>query len=276
MRKKLITMLTITTMTLSLLVGCGQQATPNTNEDTSTEQNTEVEVVEPTATPEVEPTMEPVVEPTTEPEVEDPVVEPTEEPTIENGEDEFYSDSYQWAFPEGLDGFTDKFVIASDETMSFNCTHYVDINGNEMNFSWVGPTALGEKASTYKNTLTLYDSAGEYALRAFTTGELSPETYDELKSYVKETIISFAAPETPYIPDGYYNANIGDNYMSYTYAIAGDISGNAYKGYEHYICDRENGLCYQFSYLENVNIYDDTRAMNVIDSIDFWDYIPEE
>jgi len=274
MRKKLITMLTITTMTLSLLVGCGQQATPNTNEDTSTEQNTEVEVVEPTATPEVEPTMEPVVEPTAEPEVEDPVVEPTEEPTIENGEDEFYSDSYQWAFPEGLEGFTDKFVLASDETMSFNCTHYVDPNGNEINFSWVGPTVLGENAGLGENgtTLILENSSGEYALRAFTTGEISPETYDEIASYDKETIISVAPPDAPYPTNGYYEANSGDTYSSFTFELVGD----KIRGYYHIIADKEKGLCYQFGYFEDIKIYDDSRAMNVINSLEFWDYIPEE
>ena len=262
MKKKIYAVMLVVAMLAMTLVGCGSDTTDTTNTTNDVTVNTEVE--ESGEDVVVEPTEEPIVEPTTEPEVEDPVVEPTEEPTIETGEDEFYSDSYQWAFPEGLEGFTDKFVLASDETMSFNCTHYVDPNGNEINFSWVGPTALGEKAGLGSNgpTIILKNS----------TGELSPETYDEIKSYDKETIISFAANDSPYIPDGYYNANIGDTYMSFTFAVASDT----HKGYNHYIMDREKGLCYQFVYLESIEIYDDTRAMNVINSLEFWDYIPEE
>lgn len=272
MKNKFIAMLTITTMTLSLLVGCGQPATPNTNEDTSTEQNTEVDESGDDVV--VEPTEEPIEEPTTEPEVEEPVVEPTEEPTTEDGESEFYSDSYRWVFPEGLDGFTDKFVLASDETMSFNCTHYVDPNGNEMNFTWVGPTVLGESAGLGSNgtTIILGNSSDEYALRAFTTGEISPESYDNIASYDKETILSVAPPDAPYPTNGYYEANPGDTYSSFTFEVVGET----HRGYYHIIADKEKGLCYQFVYLESIEIYDDSRAMDVINSLDFWDYIPEE
>ena len=288
MKKKIYTLMLVVAMLAMALVGCGSDTNGNTDVESATNTtdttNTTNDVTVNTEVEEsgedvvVEPTKEPIVEPTTEPEVEEPVVEPTTEPevetTVENEEDDFYSDSYQWTFPSDMDGFTDKFVYASDETMSFNCTHYVDPNGNEMNFSWVGPTELGENAGFGSNgtTLILKNSSGEYALRAFTTGELSPETYDEIKSYDKETIISFAAKDSPYITDGYYDSNIGDTYMSFTFAVASDTQ----KGYNHYIMDREKGLCYQFVYLENNDIYDDTRTMNVINSLDFWTYNPGE
>ena len=44
----------------------------------------------------------------------------------------------------------------------------------------------------------------------------------------------------------------------------------------NYVVDLNRGTCYQFTYLENNEVYDNSRAMFVINSIDFWDYIPEE
>ena len=267
MKRRFYALMLVVAMLAMTLVGCGSDTTDTTNTTNDATVNTEVEESGDDVVTEM-----PTEEPTTTPEVEEPVVEPTEEPETPQ-----YAYSHTWVFPDGLEGFTKKFLNENYPEWSVNETHYVDINGNEMNFEWEGPAGLGEKANTNKKTLSLYDSAGEYVLRTFTTGELSPETYDEIKSYDKETIISFAAASTPYVPNGYYNANIGDTYMSFTYAVAGDIpEGGTYMGYEHYIMDRDKGLCYQFSYLENTDIYDDTRAMNVINSLDFWDYIPEE
>lgn len=184
MKKKFIAMLTITTMTLSLLVGCGQPATPNTNEDTSTEQNTEVNTEVEESGDDVVTEM-PTEEPTTEPEVEEPVVEPTEEPTTEDtseNEEPVYEYSHTWAFPDDLDGFTRKFLNEDYPEWSVNHTHYVDPNGNEMNFRWEGPAELASNAGLGNNgkTLNLGNSSGE----------LSPEDYEETINYSKETIES--------------------------------------------------------------------------------------
>lgn len=261
MKNKFIAMLTITTMTLSLLVGCGQPATPNTNEDTSTEQNTEVEESGDDVV--VEPTEEPIEEPTTEPEVEEPVVEPTEEPeTLQ------YAYSHTWVFPDGLEGFTRKFLNEDYPEWSVNHTHYVAPNGNEMNFRWEGPAELGSNAGLGNNgkTLNLENSSGE----------LSPEDYEETINYSKETIISFASTDVSYIEDGYYNAIIEDNYLSYTFAVEGVGDNANCQGYCHFILDFENGACYQFTYLEDISIYNDQRALSVVNSLEYWNYIPEE
>lgn len=271
MKNKFIAMLTITTMTLSLLVGCGQPATPNTNEDTSTEQNTEVDESGDDVV--VEPTEEPIEEPTTEPEVEEPVVEPTEEPETPQ-----YAYSHTWVFPDGLEGFTRKFLNEDYPEWSVNHTHYVAPNGNEMNFRWEGPAELGSNAGLGNNgkTLNLGNSSGEYALRAFTTGELSPEDYEETINYSKETIVSFASSDVAYIEDGYYVATIEDNYLSYIFAIKGIDNNENHQGYCHFFMDFENNACYQFTYLEDISIYDDERALSVVNSLEYWDYIPEE
>ncbi len=269
MKKKFIALLTITTLSLSLLVGCGQQATTNTNEDTSTEENTEVNT-------EVEESGEDVVvempteEPIATPEVEEPVVEPTTEDEF----DGFYSDSYQWAFPEsiGVEGFTDKYVLASDETMSFNCTHYVAKDGTEMNFSWVGPTELGEKADAGNTTLFLYGNDSAYELRAWNGGELKLEELEECLALEKDVWTSLSGSDITYPEDGYYNIERINNIVYVTYAVKTDTMN----GYSYFICNGDVENYYMFTYLERNEIYDDTRAMNVINSLEYWTYNPGE
>lgn len=262
MKNKFIAMLTITTMTLSLLVGCGQPATPNTNEDTSTEQNTEVDESGDDVV--VEPTEEPIEEPTTEPEVE----EPTTEDTSEN-EEPVYEYSHTWAFPDGLEGFTRKFLNEDYPEWSVNHTHYVAPNGNEMNFRWEGPSGLGESANAGEKVLYLYGENCE--LRAWTYGYVDGD-YESCLEMDKATWTGFAPDDIPYVEGGYYNVETTDDVIKVVFAVENEN----YKGYNCYITDSTNAICYQFAYHENIETYDDTRAMNVINSIMYWDYIPEE
>ena len=71
--------------------------------------------------------------------------------------------------------------------------------------------------------------------------------------------------------DGYYNVEITENTIEVTF----EVENNDYKGYNYYVIDVENGICYQFAYVENIEVYDETRALNVVNSIEYWDYIPE-
>ena len=261
MKKKIYALMLVVAMVAMTLVGCGSDTTDTTN--TTNDVNTETE----------ESGEDVVVEPEVEvPETEVPEVESTEEPTTE--EDEFYSDSYQWAFTEslGVEGFTDKFVLASDETMSFNCTHYVAKDGTEMNFSWVGPTALGEKAGAGDKTLFLYGNDSAYELQAWTYGLVDETRFAEDLEYSKETWTSFALTETPYVENGYYDIQTTDTIIKVVFEVANETQ----KGYNYYVVDLNRETCYQFAYLENIEIFDDVRAMNVINSIDFWTYNPGE
>ena len=263
MKKKFIAMLTITTMTLSLLVGCGQSATPNTNEDTSTVQNTEVKE---SGDDVVVATEEPIVAEV----VEDVVAEVVEEESVTIN----YEYAYDLKFPNGMTGFTKKYLNETVPEWSLNETHYVDTNGNEMNFEWEGFATLGESAgvSTGHPTLILIDADGNYTLRAWTYG-----TVDEVKfamdlEYSKETWTSFASVDIPYVENGYYDIQTTDTTIEVVFEVANDTQ----KGYDYYVVDLNRGTCYQFTYLENNEVYDNSRAMFVINSIDFWDYIPEE
>ena len=268
MKKKIYAVMLVVAMLAMTLVGCGSDTTDTTNTTNDVTVNTEVE--ESGEDVVVEPTTEPIVEPTTEPEVEEPVVEPTEEPTTEDGEDEFYSDSYQWAFPEsiGVEGFTDKFVYANDETMSFNCTHYIAKDGTEMNFSWVGPTELGEKADAGNTTLFLYGNDSAYELRAWNGGELKLEELEECLALEKDVWTSLSGSDVSYPENGYYNIERVDNIVYVTYAVKTDTMN----GYSYFICNGDAGNYYMFTYLENNEIYNDERALSVVNSLEYWTY----
>ena len=247
MKKKIISLTLATLMVVATLVGCGSKekpVTPNTNTEVTTE----------TPTPD-----------TTTPEVDVPETEVgTTTP------EDVFSTSYALDFPSGMTGFTDKFVFASDETWSLNDTHYVDAEGNEMNFEWEGPTTLGENAvvSSGHPTLVLGETSGKYVLCAWTYGYVDEAKFKADLEFTKETWTSFASVDIPYVENGYYNIETTDTTIEVTFEVANDTK----KGYDYYIVDLNEETCYQFTYLEDKTIYDDTRAMKVVESIKYWDY----
>ena len=57
--------------------------------------------------------------------------------------------------------------------------------------------------------------------------------------------------------------------------ITFETEQNTFRGYSHFILDREKGLFYKFLYFEL--FFDETRAMDVINSINIWaDYESNE
>ena len=254
MKKRILTLTLAVMMIAATLIGCGNSTNENVTPETNTEVTTE------TPTPD-----------TTTPEVDVPE---TEVGDNDVDVETFFSTSYALDFPDGMTGFTDKYVFSSDETWSLNNTHYVDNSGNTMNFEWEGPTELGELATSVSTNLFLFSPNKDHMLIAYTTGALSPETYDETITYGKDVITSFANNELKYVPEGYYNANVGDTYTTYTFAVKGDVNSDTYVGYAHYILDRNSGICYQFVYSEKEAIYDDARTLKLVNSIKIWEYTP--
>lgn len=247
--KKRIISLTLAAMMLAVtLIGCGN----STNENVTPE-NTEVTTETPTPD-------------TTTPEVDVPE---TEVGDNDVDVETFFSTSYALDFPEGMTGFTDKYVFSSDETWSLNNTHYVDNSGNTMNFEWEGPAELGESAGTNGNTLSLL--GGNYTLWCWYPGEMGLTNMDELNELLevdKETWYSLATI-TP-ITDGYYDIERVDNMVYVTYAV----KENGMTGYARFLANGETNNYYRFVYLENDTVYDDARAMKVVESIKYWDYEP--
>ena len=295
MKKRITSLILVVAMLAMTLVGCGSDTTDTTNttNEPNIETNTEVdEPVEdvvtgvPTDVPTEEPIETPSVdEPTEDIEVEEPiensevdaatddeVVDDAKDDVVveDSNEDEKYSDSYSWTFPEGMDGFTDKYVFNGNESWSLNFTHYVNNDGKEMNFLWEGPTALGERATSNGKALFLFGENNNYHLCVW-NGNYGEGDYENCINLSKETWTSFAPVDIPYVENGYYDVEVTDTTIEVTFKVL----GIGYEGYNYYVLDTINEIGYQFAYLENIEIYDDTRAMNVINSISYWDYIPE-
>lgn len=176
-------------------------------------------------------------------------------------------------FPTG-EGYTEKIRATeydenADPNWSYNKTYFLDCNGNVMTFKWDGPTTLGTTAWTSDEAIIMSNSAGEYALRAFTTGEETPEGFEELKSLNKDFVITCVPGDVSYIENGYYNVNIGDDVIIFSFAIEGPVNNinNIGKGYAWLYVNKITGASYQFYYLEKLSNYDDARAWKVVESL---------
>jgi hypothetical protein len=181
------------------------------------------------------------------------------------------SDIYTLEFPEAVvgSGYTEKCVLADDASMSINYTHYEDSEySRTVDFSWRGPTTLGNVATTvdgdYGNELFLYDKNNVndyvYGLHYWYGGTLVNEE-DYMKNISKEAILNCTAAE--HSSNGYY-----DVYEDETmYRVIFSVYGDDYKGYDCYIDDYKTNTCYQFTYCEKNSVYDDARALTLVESI---------
>ena len=131
MKRRFYALMLVVAMLAMTLVGCGSDTSNTTNTTNDVTVNTEVEESGDDVV--VESTEDPVATP----EVDEPVVEA--EPTPDgndNGENVTinYEYAYDLKFPNDMTGFTKKYLSETAPEWSLNETHYVDTNGNEMNF----------------------------------------------------------------------------------------------------------------------------------------------
>jgi hypothetical protein len=179
------------------------------------------------------------------------------------------SDIYTLEFPEAIvgSGYTTKCVLADDESMSINYTHYEDSASNlTIDFSWNGPTTLGDVATTVNGTHTelfLYDKNNvndySYSLHYWYGGEITNEE-DYIKNFSKDVILG-ASPENA--SNDYYDIYEDETMWRVIYSVYGDN----YKGYACFIDDYKVNTCYEFVYVEKNSVYDDARALALVESI---------
>ena len=259
MKRRFYALMLVVAMLAMTLVGCGSDTSNTTNTTNDVTVNTEVEESGDDVV--VESTEDPVATP----EVDEEVVVSTEE-----SETPKFSYELTLAFPDGMEGFTRKYLNEEFEDWSLNETHYVATNGTEMNFTWEGPATLGENATAGESSLYLYGE-DNYNLRAWNGGELKLEELEECLAFEKSVWTSLSGSDVSYPEDGYYNVERIDNIVYVKYAVKTDTMN----GYSCFICNGDAGNYYMFTYLERNEIYDDTRAMNVVNSIAYWDnYTP--
>ena len=172
-----------------------------------------------------------------------------------------------------MEGFTRKYLNDDLTEWSLNETHYVANDGTEMNFTWEGPASLGETAWSGEKTLFLTDARYDYELRAWCFPIATQE--DALRNFDKDTIVNWDANATIYTENDYYDFTDGEKVARVIFKITRNIDGIEYIGYACYFDNYETNVCYQITYLEKAEVFDDTHALNVVNSLDFWnDYTP--
>lgn len=256
MRKKFLCFLFTSSLIAATLAGCNSSTeTPTSSNSTTKKTETTSENI---TTEEITTNI-----PTTDSDSSSDTTEPTTAINPSGAKTYYFSSEVIGS------GLNEQIVSNDDEKWSLNKTHYVNPDSDIMNFSWEGPIGIGEVAySTSSGTaLIMKNSTGEYALRALTTGETPTETFDATKSWTKDQIIACVHKDVSYIKDGLYDSDISDNTLKYTFAIESEIDEKLHKGYAYFIMTRDTGLCYQFYYLESSDVYDDARALKVINSI---------
>lgn len=268
MKRRFFTLMLVVAMLAMTLVGCGEttDTTDTTNNDTNVETDVEVDA----------PTDDTVVEDTADvPVVDDAKDEANSNDDVVNGEDDkpVYEYATTWEFPIGMDGFTNKYLNEEYPNWSVNYTHGVAANGNEMNFRWEGPIELGEIAGVNGNTIALSDSNNNFEISAWSFPISTNE--EALSNYDKEEIISWNASVTPYINGEYYEFIEEETTSRVIFKVTSNRNGVEYTGYACYVDNYETMVCYQMVYLENNETFDDSRALAVVKSFDFWNYIPE-
>lgn len=247
MKRKVISLILLTTMIFTL-VGCGGE--------TNTKDTQKNDVIENSQTS------------NTETQTQNEETQEQEQ----NSENEIFSEQFTWEFQEDLDGFSNKYVYTEDETWSYNETHYKNEHGVVMDFNWEGPSEIGEEAYESGRTLFLKDASHNYTLRAWCyNNNMSPDQLKAAISYYDKESITMTVEDSDvsYIDNGFYNQVTSDTKGVYTFAVSGEIDGIVYKGYNKYILSVDNHCGYQFSYLEKESIYNDERACKVIDSMTF-------
>ena len=251
MKNQIVKKLFVVSVVASLfLVGCGGTNNETANSETNTEVNTEVNV-ETNADVNME--------------VPNSEVGTNDDETAEveaSGIDEWVY-AYTWQLPEGVTGKTDKYTHAAYPDWSQNRTHFVgEENGFIMDFKWEGPLTLGESASksTDGNTLWLETKNNDYRLVAW-VDDLTDEA-DWAKNADKETIISWVN-SVSYIDGEFYEEKETDE----GYKVIFKVSNEEYTGYVCFIDDYERLEAHQFFYLEKTEIFDNERALNVVNSI---------
>lgn len=248
MKRKVISLILLTTMIVTL-VGCSGEASTNDTSKSDVLENTQTSN-EDTQTQNEE----------------------TQEQEQSTG-NEIFSEQYGWKFPEDMEGYTNKYIYTEDDTWSYNETHFKSEYGVVMDFKWEGLREIGEEAYEHGRTLSLKDSSHNYILKAWCYNDNpNPDQMKAALSYFdKESIIATVEDnDISYVEGGFYNQSTSEMNGTYTFAVSGVIDGVVYKGYNKYILSVDNGCTYQFSYLEKESIYNDERAFKVINSIDFW------
>lgn len=180
-----------------------------------------------------------------------------------------------------LDGrATSHYFISTTEEMGVYETTYTSSEGREMSFCWEGPVELMSVAAENNGSLYYEDTNNSYQLRAYALSE-SPAmldyrtsegiyvfNYEDNNEKIVSEWLSYLDETENYVPGSSFD--VAKRY--YGNEIVFPITGEGgYKGYAHYIFVGDTDRFYVFTYMEHESVYDEERALRVINSIQMHD-----
>lgn len=248
--KKIMAVTLVMSMLATMLVACGKDETKVDNPADTT--NEVVEETTTTPTEDVDVPESEVVEEGTVGDVLDETAEDVEETTEPEIPDTFIT-SHRF---DG--GYVDEYQNPDNEEMS-DYDVYVKLYDNDVYFSFTGVKGLGEKiiGGNKDGMISLLTKDDAHRLNIWNGEEFSNES-DYMKNSSQEDILSWAGVD---VDSETYQVDEIDN----TYRVIFETSNSP--GYVCFVDNFDTNKCYQFTYFERDDIFDDTRIKNTVESI---------
>lgn len=268
MRKNFFTLLIISMLTSSILIGCN-------SEKVETPTN-EMEVIENTTTPTQSPTPTEYIDYNNPLEVggvsgmgvSNIEITPENEQFLNH-----YSGimDYKYEPQNGVTYNGKAYVYSSNEFKSFMETNVEFSNGNNYSFSWIGETSLGthSKVDTNGTSIVLYNEDYTAMLAAWNGSALEDNQFETYKNGNVKNEIS--------VSDSTSNVNecweqiITDDKLAYVYATNFTKNDVEYTGYKKIILDKTRDKFVQFYYVQPIENFNKEQAYETILSIELKD-----
>ncbi len=175
---------------------------------------------------------------------------------------------------------TNHYFIPAAEEMGVYVTTYTSSEGREMSFCWEGPVELMSVAAENNGSLYYEDTNNSYRLRAYALPEspsmldyvtsegVYPFNYQDNNEKIVSEWLSYLDETECYVQGSSFDAAKRRYGNEVVFPITGE---NGYKGYAHYIFEGNMDRFYVFTYMEHESVYDDERALHIINSIQIHD-----
>lgn len=160
-------------------------------------------------------------------------------------------------------GYTKNTTDKDDKNWQHNVSHIEFATGSVMDFYWEGPITLGNQYGSTDKMFVYKDPelTWRYELRACVS-DYYDGIINDASSMTKEQWLAKSGVSNS---TGYFQA-AGDED---TFEVILAVENEEAQGYCYYLIDVKHEIFYQFSYVENINVYDDNRAKRVINSIKY-------
>ena len=261
-RKMLVVTMVISMMMAGLMAACGNNDVPaNAIIDTPTPTS------EPTQTP------APTIAPDDEGVVDSGVLDDVPDEG-EDGNGEFSLGDYEREgvrtvftslFPSGstAEAWNEEHRFTNSQDYSYYITYFKNGNGDEMSFTWVAKTGIGELWGLSTNERTFDVANDNSRLYMWHGGKLASES-EYMRNFSKEEIMS--ASNLSYVAETFQTIEM-DNTYKVIFQVSTQLDGRDYIGYECWVERYDEMTTYMFEYFVEASLFNETEALSVVSSI---------